>query len=60
MSSQPEWAQAGPPVAYLVQDLVPGNHGNVGRLVPRLDGGRERVPAADCLSYVPDPADLTR
>ncbi|MER6198094.1 hypothetical protein ABT234_12110 [Streptomyces sp. NPDC001586] len=55
-----EWAQAGPPVAYLVQDLVPGNHGNVGRLVPRRDGGRERVPAADCLSYVPDPADLTR
>lgn len=55
-----EWAEAGPPVAYLVQELVPGNHGNTGRLVPRLVGGRELVPAAECLPYVPDPADLTR
>nr|WSX54165.1 hypothetical protein OG409_37800 [Streptomyces sp. NBC_00974] len=49
-----EWEEAGPPVAYLVQELVPGSHGNVGRLVPRLADGRELVPAAACLLYAPD------
>ncbi|MFD4865237.1 hypothetical protein [Streptomyces sp. NPDC058412] len=49
--------RAGPSVAYLVQDLVSGN---LWPLVPRLVGGRELVPAADCLSYLPDPADLNR
>ncbi|MFD7560703.1 hypothetical protein ACFV9E_40195 [Streptomyces sp. NPDC059835] len=53
-----EWAEAGPPVAYLVQELVPGSHGNVGRLVPKLAGGPELVPAAECLPYLPDPDDL--
>ncbi|THA23171.1 hypothetical protein [Streptomyces sp. A1547] len=50
-----EWAEAGPPVAYRVQEQVPGSHG---RLVPRPVGGRELAFATECLPYVPDPADL--
>ncbi|MFI6006934.1 hypothetical protein ACIA98_42530 [Streptomyces sp. NPDC051366] len=48
-----EWAEAGPLVAYRVQELVPGNHGSVGRLVPRPIGGRELARATECLPYVP-------
>ncbi|GHF75497.1 hypothetical protein GCM10010218_65570 [Streptomyces mashuensis] len=43
-----EWGEAGPPVGYRVRELVPGEHGNVGRLVPKLGGDGERVAAADC------------
>ncbi|WP_369776562.1 hypothetical protein [Streptomyces sp. R33] len=53
-----EWAEAGPPVAYRVQERVPGSHGSLGRLVPRPVGGRELAFATECLPYVPDPADL--
>lgn len=42
-----EWGEDGPPVAYRVRELVPGRHGNVGRLVPSLTSD-VLVPAADC------------
>jgi hypothetical protein len=41
-----EWGESGPPTAYQVRELVPGTHGNVGRLVPSLHSD-ELVPAAD-------------
>lgn len=44
-----EWGQAGPPVAYRVRELEPGKYGNEGKLVPKLGGDGETVPAADCL-----------
>lgn len=44
-----EWGEAGPPVAYRVRELVPGEHGNVGKLVPSLHSD-ELVAAADCRS----------
>lgn len=42
-----EWGEAGPPVAYRVRELVPGTHGNVGRLVPSLTSDIF-VKASDC------------
>jgi len=42
-----EWGEAGPPVAYRVRELVPGTHGNVGRLVPSLTSD-VFVKAAGC------------
>lgn len=42
-----EWGEDGPPVAYRVRELVPGRHGNVGRLVPSLTSDL-LVAAADC------------
>ncbi|MFE2738993.1 hypothetical protein, partial [Streptomyces sp. NPDC059349] len=42
-----EWGDAGAPFAYRVRQLVPGSHGNKGRLVPALGGG-ELVSATDC------------
>ncbi|WP_225629594.1 hypothetical protein [Streptomyces werraensis] len=42
-----EWGEDGPPVAYRVRELEPGQHGNVGRLVPSLTSD-VLVPAADC------------
>lgn len=43
-----EWGQDGPPVAYRVRELEPGRYGNEGKLVPKLGGDGETVPAADC------------
>ncbi|MFH8813036.1 hypothetical protein ACH4GZ_38555 [Streptomyces hygroscopicus] len=43
------WGQAGPPVAYRVRELVPGKYGNEGKLVPKLGGDGETVPAEECL-----------
>ncbi|MFZ3467504.1 hypothetical protein ACODT3_39945 [Streptomyces sp. 4.24] len=31
-----EWDEAGAPVAYRIRELVPGRHGNVGKLVPSI------------------------
>lgn len=42
-----EWGEDGPPVAYRVRELVPGTHGNVGRLVPSITSDIY-VKAADC------------
>lgn len=42
-----EWGEDGPPIAYRVRELVPGQHGNAGRLVPSLHSD-ELVAAADC------------
>ncbi|MFE9783651.1 hypothetical protein ACFYPA_36600 [Streptomyces sp. NPDC005775] len=42
-----EWGEAGPPVAYRVRELVPGQHGNGGRLVPSLTSA-VLVAAVDC------------
>lgn len=44
-----EWADDGSPVAYRVRELVPGQYGNEGKLVPKLGGDSETVPAADRL-----------
>ncbi|MGW0612003.1 hypothetical protein [Streptomyces sp. NPDC002788] len=41
-----EWGEDGPPVAYRVHELEPGQHGNVGLLVPSLTSD-VLVPAAD-------------
>lgn len=45
-----ECADDGTPAAYRVRELLPGQYGNEGRLVPKLGGGLdgETVPAADC------------
>lgn len=43
-----EWGEDGPPTAYRVHELVPGKHGNEGRLVPTLKGNGEIIPAPDC------------
>ncbi|MGW3910518.1 hypothetical protein ACWEBX_03185 [Streptomyces sp. NPDC005070] len=42
-----EWGEGGPPLAYRVRELVPGTHGNVGRLVPSLTSD-ELHAAANC------------
>jgi hypothetical protein len=42
-----EWSEAGPPVAYRVRELVPGQYGNTGRVVPSLHSD-ELAAAADC------------
>ncbi|MGW3910511.1 hypothetical protein ACWEBX_03150 [Streptomyces sp. NPDC005070] len=42
-----EWGEDGPPVAYRVRELLPGMHGNVGRLVPSITSDI-LVTAADC------------
>ncbi|MFE2528752.1 hypothetical protein ACFXEL_31535 [Streptomyces sp. NPDC059382] len=55
-----EWGEAGPPLAYRVRELVPGNHGNEGRLVPRIGEDGLLAPAADCRPYAPDSTDLIR
>lgn len=47
-----EWGEDGPPVAYRVRELEPGQHGNVGRLVPSLTSD-VLVPAADCREDAP-------
>ncbi|MEV4975558.1 hypothetical protein [Streptomyces scopuliridis] len=46
-----EWGEAGPPEAYRVRDLVPGRHGNAGRLVPSLTGDDELVSASECFPF---------
>ncbi|MDX2692170.1 hypothetical protein [Streptomyces ipomoeae] len=43
-----EWADDGAPAAYRVRELEPGKYGNEGKVVPKLGGDSETVPAADC------------
>ncbi|MGW3200132.1 hypothetical protein ACWDBD_37310 [Streptomyces sp. NPDC001118] len=45
-----EWSEAGPPEAYRVRELVPGQHGNAGRLVPSLTSD-ELVSADSCFPF---------
>ncbi|MFD5589342.1 hypothetical protein ACFWII_36835 [Streptomyces sp. NPDC127063] len=47
-----EWGEDGPPVAYRVRELEPGQHGNEGRLVPSLTSD-VLVPADDCREDAP-------
>lgn len=51
-----EWGEDGPPIAYRVRELVPGTHGNVGRLVPSITSDIF-VKATDCRPW---PADASR
>jgi hypothetical protein len=46
-----EWSEAGSPVAYRVRELIPGTHGNVGRLVPSITSDIF-VKADDCTPLV--------
>ncbi|MEU2086753.1 hypothetical protein ABZ569_33395 [Streptomyces albus] len=52
-----QWGQDGLPTAYRVRELVPGTHGNIGRLVPTLKGNGEVVRAGTCRLLAPDEDD---
>lgn len=47
-----EWGETGSPAAYRVRELEPGQHGNLGRLVPSLTSDL-LVPADDCREDAP-------
>lgn len=48
-----EWGEAGPPTAYRLRELVPGQYGNAGKLVPSLRSD-ELLPADQCLTEETD------